>query len=246
MKIAHFAQCLVLGQDEGGGFDALAAECRGLAHEAVDDAGVVLGEHGGHPVPFGGKIEEGEEVILLVHGPLAGAVVDIDGGYFVFVRVGADAEIFKGKGLVIVQLVLCIGLHGVAVEHHIADVHIFRCQCHVVAIGCRAHGEEKPSAHDKVSYLVGHSQFQLADFGVAQFVGCGLLGTNIFDIPLLVAVVPPEFAVLASEVLVMEVQPVVGGKHSGNDFLVVNHVVGYFGVGEDKGHGIVPRQFVFG
>ena len=155
-------------------------------------------------------------------------------------------EILEGKGIAVVQLGLGIRLHGVAVEHHVADVDILGGEGHVVAVGGRAHGKEKASTHHEVAYLVHHGQFQLAHLAESQFLGGGLLGTHVFDVPLRVAVVAPELAVLAGEVLVVQVEPVVFGQDARHDLLVVDHVVGNFGVGEHEGHGVVPRQFVLG
>ena len=53
MQVAYLVQRLVLCQDDGGRLDALASEGGGLPHEAVYYAGVVLREHGRHPVPLG-------------------------------------------------------------------------------------------------------------------------------------------------------------------------------------------------
>ena len=100
----------------------------------MDDAGVVLGEHRGNPVPFGGEFEKGEEVVFFVDSALVGFVVDVDGGNFVFVWVGAYSEIFECKGFVVVELQLGIGLHGVAVKHYIANVYILGREGDIVAV----------------------------------------------------------------------------------------------------------------
>ena len=246
VEVAHLAEFAVLGQDDAAGLDGLAAESGGLAHEAPDDAGVVLCEHGGHPVPLGGEVEEDEEVVLFVDQSLAGAVVDIDGRDLVFLGVGADAEVFEGEAAAVVEHLLGVGLHGVAVEHDVADVDPFGGEGYVVTVGRGAHGEEEAAAHDKVADFLGHGEFELADFAEAQPVGRSFLQADILDIPLLRAVGAPELAILAGEVLVVEVEPVVGGQDAGDNLVVVDHVVGHLGIGEDEGDGVVPREFVFG
>ena len=79
VEVTHLVEGFVFGQNHRRGLDAVAPESRGLSHEAVDDACVVLGEHGGDPIPFGREVEEGEEVVLFVHDTLTCTVVDIDG-----------------------------------------------------------------------------------------------------------------------------------------------------------------------
>ena len=137
-------------------------------------------------------------------------------------------------------------MHGVAVEHHVADVHILGRQRHVVAVGRRAHGEEESAAHHEVAYLVAHRQLELTHLLVTQLMGAGLLVFDILDVPLCVAVVAPEFAVLAREVLMVQVQPVVGGQHAGHHLFVVDDVVGYLRIGHHQRDGVVPRQLALG
>ena len=205
---------------------------------------VVLREHRRHPVPFCREVEEHEEIVLLVHHTLPLAVVDVDSRYLILRRVGANTEILESKTLAVVETVLCTRLHGVAVKHLGADIHPLGGQRHVVAVRRRAHGEEETPAHHKVAYLVGHGELQVAHLAVAELVGHGLLAAHILDVPLLSAIVGPELSVLAREVLVVQVQPVVGGQHAGHHLLVVHHIVGYLGVGQHQRHRVVPRQLV--
>ena len=244
VQVAHLAKFLVVAQHHARALHILAAERRRLTHEAVHHTRVVLREHRRHPVPFGREVEEHEEIVLLVHHTLPLAVVDVYGRYLILRRVGADTEILEGKTLAVVETVLRTGLHGVAVKHLGADVHPLGGQRHVVAVRRRAHGEEEPPAHDEVAYLVGHGELQVAHLAVAELVGHGLLAAHILDVPLLSAIVGPELAVLAREVLVVQVQPVVGGQHAGHHLLVVHHIVGYLGVGQHQRHRVVPRQLV--
>ena len=44
----------------------------------------------------------------------------------------------------------------------------------------------------------------------------------------------------------VQVQPVVSGQHARHHLLVIDHVVGYLGIGEHQRHRIVPRQLVLG
>ena len=207
---------------------------------------MVLRQHRRHPVPLGRKLEQREEVVFFIDVAHPRAVVDINGRHLVLGRVGADSEILESKAFREVEQLLRIGLHRVAVEHHVADVHILCRQRYVVTVGCRAHCEEETAPHHKVAYLVAHGQFQLAYFLIAKLMSTRLLVLDILDVPLRVAVVAPELAVLARKVLVVQVQPVVLRQGAGHDLLVVDHVVGYLGVGHHQRDGVVPRQFGLG
>ena len=85
--------------------------------------------------------------------------VDVYVRYLVFGWVGAYTKIFKGKCLAIIQHRLCVGLHGIAVEYLFTDVYTLCRQCNIVAVGCGAHGEQKATAHHKVSYRLCNGNF---------------------------------------------------------------------------------------
>ena len=91
-----------------------------------------------------------------------------------------------------------------------------------------------------------HGQLQLAHLLESQPGGGGLLRAHVLDIPLLVAVVAPEFAILPGEILVVQVEPVVAGQYPGHHLVVIYHVVGDVGIGEHQRHRIVPGQLVLG
>ena len=141
-------------------------------------------------------------------------------------------------------MLLCQRVHGVTVEHLGTNVHSFSRQRHIVAVWSRAHGEEEAAPHHEVPYLVGHSKLQVTHLAVSKLVGHGLLQAYILNVPLLTAVVGPELTILTGEILMVQVQPVVGGQHPSQNLLVVYHVVRYLGIGEHQRHRIVPRQLV--
>ena len=102
VQIPNLVKFFVLRKNQGAALHRLTAECRSLTHEAMYDAGVVLRKHGGNPVPLGAEFEESEEIVLLIHCLLAGTVIDIDGRNLILVGVGADAEVFESKRLIVV------------------------------------------------------------------------------------------------------------------------------------------------
>ena len=173
-------------------------------------------------------------------------VVNIYGRNLVFTRICTDTEIFKGKCLTIIKLLLGIGLHRVPVKHHVTDVHILSRQSHIIAIGGGTHGKEKSASHHKIPYLVSHCQLQLAHLAESQFLCRCLLRPYIFYIPLLVAIVAPKLTILAGKILMVQVQPVVLWQYARYHLLVIHHIVGYLSVGKHKRHRIIPRQFVLG
>ena len=101
VDITRLAQSLVLPQDCNVGLEEVAAESRGLPHEAVYHLFVVLAEHGGNPIPFGGKIKEVEKIVFGIEGTRSGQryvyIRDL-----VKIRVDDDIEIAESEGFGIV------------------------------------------------------------------------------------------------------------------------------------------------
>ena len=172
--------------------------------------------------------------------------IHVNIGNLINVGVGFNLEISKGKTVVIVEFALGLRVHRVTVEHGFADVHTFRSKGDIVTVGAGAHGKEVAASCHEIADAFGYSEFHLRHFCESQLRGAFLIFAHIVLIPFGIAVIRPEFTILAGEVLVVEVQPVVFGKFTFDDLFVINHSVGYLGVGEHKGDGIVPRKFVFG
>ena len=59
------ALCFIFTHYRNTGFDQVASECGGLAHETTDDLLMALAEHRGHNIPFGTEIEEREKITFL-------------------------------------------------------------------------------------------------------------------------------------------------------------------------------------
>ncbi len=137
----------------------LFAESRSLPHEAGNHLQVVLAQHRGHGIPFGGKLEQREIVVRFVGDVLGRTHIDI--GDLVDVRVSLNLEIGESEAVVVVQLALCIGIHRVAVEHRLANIDSLGGKGDVIAVGAGAHGEEVTSAGHKVADTLGHGQFHL-------------------------------------------------------------------------------------
>ncbi len=245
VDIAGFVQSFVLAHDQHLGLDIVFYVTGGLPHEAPDHLLMVLAEHGGHGIPLGTKIEEGEEVVLLPHRAHM-HLGSIDGGDLVFVRTGFQLEAGKGETVVVVQAFLRIGIHRIAVVHHIADIHAVGGQGHIVTVGGRAHGEEVAAPGHVFADLFGHGKLALRYFIETQFACRFLGGPLVFAVPLEIFIAGPELAVLPGKILVVQVQPVVHGQNTVQHFGVVDHIIGNLGIAQHQGHGIVPGLLVLG
>src|SRR6218665_916254 len=98
VNVAGLAKSLGLTHNEHILFYVFLMEGSSLPPEALDDAGMVLAEHGGHGVPFGREFEQAELVgflsnaVLLPPGP-----VGINGGVLILHRIHAQLIVLKGK-----------------------------------------------------------------------------------------------------------------------------------------------------
>ena len=180
---------------------------------------MILAQHCRNRVPFGRKLKQREKIVAFVGHMQRG--VNIDVGNLIDVGVGFNPEIGECEAVVVVEFALGLRVHRVAVEHHITDVHALGRQRDVVAVGTGTHRKQIPAARHKVADAFGHGQFHLGDLGVPQLRGTLLLLLDILLIPGGVPVVSPEFPVLAGEILVVKVQPVVFGQFPFDDFIIV-------------------------
>ena len=155
-------------------------------------------------------------------------------------------EVGESKRLAIVELLLGLRVHRVAVEHHVADINPFGGEGHVKAVGAGAHGEQIAAARHEVANGFSHSELHLRHFGKPHLGGRCFLLRHIGLVPCSIAVGAPELAVLARKVLMVKVQPVVLRQLTVQHLHVIDHIIRNFGVGEHQGDGIVPRQLVLG
>ena len=110
MNVTHFRSWFVFSENYDIGFDQIFFECCCLTHKSFHRAGVALGQHGGHRVPFGGKIEERE---IILFGVDIATQVMIDRGVFVSKRVADQLKIFEGQGFAEIEFVFQLLLIGV-------------------------------------------------------------------------------------------------------------------------------------
>ena len=103
-----------LAQDDHAFFHLVLEVGSSLAQEAVDHVHVALGEHGGHGVVFGRKIEQLE--IIRLRPPQPGVVTGVDIGKLVFEGVDFQAEILKGEAAAVIKLAGVLRVAPVAVE----------------------------------------------------------------------------------------------------------------------------------
>ena len=201
---------------------------------------MALGEHGGHWIPFGREVEEGEIVLF---GIDITAIMAVDGGMFVFEGVFDQLKILESEGFGEVELGVGARVGGVAVVVLIADIGAFRGECDVVGIGGGAHGEHEATADDVFLDFFGDSQFELRNLLEPMLMGDLFGEALVFAVPFLGMVAGVELAVLAGKVFVVEVEPIVFGEFIGQHFVVVNFVERDFGIGEHQGDGVVPRLY---
>ena len=214
-----------------------------MPHETGNGFLVVLAEHGWDRVPLGRKVEQGKKVQFFWN---AAGVRDVDGGDLVLLRDGDEAKILEGQGVEEVQFICSVEVRGVAVEHGRTDVGLVGGPCHVVAVCSGTHGKQKAAVGHVALNAVRHGAFEFGNLGKAQGGGFFFRALFVFHVPGGVPVGAVEFAVLPGEVLVVEVQPLVLGQVTPQDFPVVNAVVGNFGVGENQGDGVVPGLLAVG
>ena len=199
---------LVFAQNNDLRFEVFLHEGSALPHKAVNNPAVVLCKHRRNPIPLGRKVKKHEKVVLFVELPRTRRR-NINVGHLVGVWICNYVKIFERKAVGIVQFGLCIGVYGVAVKHTLANIHPFGCKGYVKRIGGRTHCKHKSSSQNKISYLFDYRKFELGYFLEAEAV-CSLgLGAYIVNVPLLIAILRPEFAELSRKVFVVKVQPVV-------------------------------------
>ena len=243
VDVARFAGGGVGPKDADIRLDGAHPESRGLPHEAGYGFLVVLAEHGWDGVPLGRKVEQGKKVQFFRD---SARVRDVDAGNFVLLRDGDEGEVLEGQRVEEVQLAARVGVCGIAVEHGRTDVGLVGGACDVVAVCGGAHGKQKAAVGHVALNAVCDGAFELGNLGKAQGGGLFFRALFVFHVPGGVPVGAVEFAVLSGEVFVVQVQPLVLGQVSPEDFPVVNAVVGDFGVGEHQGDGVVPGLLAVG
>ena len=123
MDIAVLLQGSIVAQDNDAGFDISLTERRGLPHESLDQPLMALGQHGRHRIPFGGEVEQQEDIIALLDG--SGALHGhVDVGDLIFLGVGRHGKVREGETAIIVEAFGVAGTDRVTVKHIVTDVHI--------------------------------------------------------------------------------------------------------------------------
>ena len=198
-----------VAHDGHGFFDAVFAERRCLSQKPGYDGRVVLREHRGHGIVFGGKFKQGKSVQVRIFDLAHFRGRQVDVRVFVFHRVQHQIEVFKGHCARKVEFLLRHGIRGVPVINAIDNIDPAGREGNVKGIGCRAHGKDKSALRHVVVNGPCNRALELRNFGKAQFA-CECLKLGLLPpIPELAAVAAIEFAVLPGEVFVVQVQPVV-------------------------------------
>ena len=137
-----------------------------------------------------------------------------------------------------------VGVGCVAVEDRVTYIYVERSEGDVKGVGGRAHGEEEAARGHVLVDFDDYGLLLRGDLGVAEAARHLLVRDLLFAVPSLIAVRAVELAVLAGEILVVQVQPIVVVERALEYFVVPDFFVVNLGVFHREGHCIVPRLFV--
>lgn len=229
-------------QDDHALFHLVLKERGRLPQKAVDNVRMALGEHGGHGVVFGGKVEELKVVRL--RSPQAGVVAGVDIGKLVFVGICLEGEVLEREAALIVELAFILGIDAVAVDEGVHDIHPPRRQGDVEGVRAGAHGKEEAASNHKLLYLLCHGMLELPNLGIAVSGGHRLVGAHIVLIPGHVPVGAVKLAILPGEILMVQMQPVIIGQFAFQHLVIPEAVVIHLGIFQGEGYGVIPGQGV--
>ena len=125
-----------------------------------------------------------------------------------------------------------------------AYIHIECGEGDVKGVGGRTHGEEEATRRHVLVDFDDYGLLLLGNLGIAEAARHLLVRSLLFAVPNLIAVRAIELAVLAGEILVVQVQPVVVVERALKHFVVPDFFVVDLGVFQREGHCIVPGLFV--
>ena len=200
---------------------------------------MALGQHGRDGVVFCGEIEQRK--IVGFGRSQSPTFVVIYGRKFIFHWVTADDKVLESQCVIKIQLRLRVRVSPIAVVHLRANVHAVSRQSHVVTVGCRTHRKHKTATCHELSNPFCYCQFTLRDFRKTERFRQSFAAFLVLPIPRCVGITAVKFAVLTRKIFVMQVQPVIQGEFSFQNFAVINDFVGNFGIRQDHRYGIVPR-----
>ncbi len=214
-------------------------ERRGETVEVGDHLAVVLGQHRGNGIDLGTEVEERERAERLpARGSVDLVAVDIgearDLGVRLHVRAGERERPAP------VELGVGVGIDRRAVGEAGGDVRALRGERQLDRLGRRAHREQKAPVRD---VLADGPRYAFLEVGhvMEPEPACGVrVESHHLGEPRLTGVEEIEFRILAGEVLVVQVQPVVACERAPEDLGVPYPLEGNPGVLQGHRHGVVP------
>ena len=124
------------------------------------------------------------------------------------------------------------------------DVYALGGQRNIKRIGSRTHRKQEAAANHKIANIERNRSFQGGSRREAELGSGGFRALHLLLIPTLHACRAIEFAVLPSEIFVVQVQPIVFGQDAIDNGGVVDFVVFDFSIGQDECNGVVPGEFI--
>ena len=134
-----------------------------------------------------------------------------------------------------------IGIHGIAIRVRRRDVDPLGRQSQIEGLGSGAHGKQKSALLDEVGDGHGNGALLCRDRGEAQRPSHRPVPLDHVHQPGRARIVQKELGVLAGEVLMVQVQPVVGLQLLAQDLGVPHLLELYAGIVERHGNGVIPR-----
>ncbi|MCG3120426.1 MAG: hypothetical protein ALAOOOJD_03129 [bacterium] len=205
---------------------------------------MILREHGRHRIVFGGKFKKREIIRIGAAHARVGARWKINVRKFIHQRIHFQGEIFKRKGLRIIQLALRIRRRRIAVKNTRANIGILRGQPEIDRIRRRTHGKEKAAARHIIFNRPRHRAFQFRHFVESHPFGHVFIFSDLLLIPRRGVETGVETAELSGKIFVMQVQPIVFLQFTVEHFFIPNRFVRNFRVRQRQRHGIIPDLFV--
>ncbi len=239
VQVLHPGRAGLFGEDGDGRLEARATVARGQPVEVTDHALVILGQHGGNGVDRGAEVEQAERAQRLPHGCIHQVAIDITEGREG--RLREDRGTLEGERSFPVEAGARVRFDRISVSIARRYVDSQRRQRQVDRLRRRAHGEEEAAAIDVLPNSHRYRLLETRRVGQPESPRCAAVTGHLLLQPGRACVRQVELGVLAGEILVVQMQPVVAAQFAAQHFRVPQVVVLDTGVGKRQRHRIIPR-----